>query len=94
MQIMALDRSVQAAPVSAPAAPVDQASESRDVVQAVKALNGTEMFGSDNELMFQRDRGTNRMVIRLVNRKTEEVVSQIPPEYVLRLAQDVKSSGS
>jgi len=94
MQMMALDRSVQAAPVTAPAAPVDQTTENRDVVQAVKALNGAEMFGSDNELMFQRDRGTNRMVIRLVNRKTEEVVSQIPPEYVLRLAQDLKTRGS
>jgi len=31
-------------------------------------------------------------VIRLVNRKTKEVVSQIPPEYVLRLASDLKLS--
>jgi uncharacterized FlaG/YvyC family protein len=30
------------------------------------------------------------MVIRVVNRRTNEVISQIPPEYVLRLAQDMK----
>jgi uncharacterized FlaG/YvyC family protein len=76
----------------APAAtvPVDQAAENREVVKAVKALNGTEMFGDDNQLTFRRDPETQRMVIRVVNRKTEEVVTQIPPEYVLRLAEDLK----
>ena len=93
MEIMALDRTVQSAPVTAQAIPVDKAAENRDAVQAVKALNGAQMFGQDNELMFQRDRSTNRMVIRLVDRKTDEVVSQIPPEYVLRLAEDMKQNG-
>jgi uncharacterized FlaG/YvyC family protein len=49
------------------------------------------MFGHDNELTFQRDLQTNRMVVRVVNRQTREVVSQVPPEYVLRLAEDMKS---
>jgi uncharacterized FlaG/YvyC family protein len=31
------------------------------------------------------------MVVRIVNRNTKEVVSQIPPEYVLRLAEDLKT---
>ena len=79
------------APASATIAP-DKAAQNRDVIQAVKALNGTEMFGQDNELMFQRDRQTQRMVIRLVNRQTNEVVSQIPAEYVLRLSGDIKNS--
>ena len=90
MEITAVDRSAQ--PMAAPAAtvPVDQAAENREVVKAVKALNGTEMFGDDNQLTFRRDPETQRMVIRVVNRKTEEVVTQIPPEYVLRLAEDLK----
>jgi uncharacterized FlaG/YvyC family protein len=90
MEITAVDRSAQ--PMVAPAAtvPVDQAAENREVVKAVKALNGTEMFGDDNQLTFRRDPETQRMVIRVVNRKTEEVVTQIPPEYVLRLAEDLK----
>jgi uncharacterized FlaG/YvyC family protein len=29
-------------------------------------------------------------VVRLVNRKTSEVVTQVPAEYVLRLAEDRK----
>ena len=89
MDITAVNR-VQALPATAPVIPVDQAAEKREVVQAVKALNGTEMFGQENELLFQRDTQTQRMVIRVVNRKTKEVVTQVPPEYVLRLADDLK----
>jgi uncharacterized FlaG/YvyC family protein len=78
-------------PATAPAEviPTDQAAENREVVRAVKALNGTEMFGDENELTFQRDAATHRMVVRVVNRRTREVVSQIPAEYVLRLAEDL-----
>ena len=68
-------------------------AEKREVVQAVKAVNGTEMFGSENELRFQKDPETNRFVVRVVNRKTREVISQVPEEYVLRLAQDLKKGG-
>ncbi len=89
MEPITLNRPPQVAPASVPV-PVDKAAENREVVQAVRALNGAEMFGQDNELLFQRDRQTQRMVIRVVNRKTNEVISQIPPEYVLRLAQDLK----
>jgi uncharacterized FlaG/YvyC family protein len=90
MDIVSLNQSLQVASAAAPAptTPVDQAAENRDVIQAVKALNGAEMFGHDNILMFQKDQQTHRMVIRVVNQKTQEVVSQIPPEYVLRLAAD------
>jgi uncharacterized FlaG/YvyC family protein len=68
---------------------MDKAAENREVVRAVKALNSTEMFG-ENELEFQRDPQTQRMLARVVNRQTKEVVSQIPPEYVLRLAETLK----
>ena len=30
------------------------------------------------------------MVVRIVNRKTGKVVDQIPPEYVLHLAEETK----
>jgi uncharacterized FlaG/YvyC family protein len=70
---------------------MDKAAENREVVRAVKALNGTEMFGEENQLTFRRDPETQRMVIRVVNRNTEEVITQIPEEYVLRLAADLKA---
>ncbi len=91
MDLSSVNRLSQGPPALAPVAPIDRTAETRDIVRAVKALNGTEMFGQDNELMFQRDRHTQRMVLQIVNRQTNEVVSQIPPEYVLRLAEDLKS---
>jgi len=90
MDITGIDRAAPSSHAPTPVAPVDHAAESREIVQAVKALNGTEMFGPENELRFQKDPLTQRMVVRLVNRKTSEVVTQVPPEYVLRLAEDAK----
>jgi uncharacterized FlaG/YvyC family protein len=74
----------------APAVPVEKAAENREIVQAVKALNSTGLFGQDNQLVFQRDQFSHRMVVRVINRKSQEVVSQIPAEYLLRLAEDLK----
>jgi len=88
MDITAVNRTIPVA--VAPEIPPEKAAEQRSIVQAVKALNGTEMFGQDNQLTFQRDPDTHRMVIQVINRKTHEVVSQIPPEYLVRLAEDLK----
>jgi uncharacterized FlaG/YvyC family protein len=92
MDINSVSRSVHTSVVAEVTIPVEKAAENREVVQAVKALNATEMFGQDNQLMFQRDPQSQRMVVRVVNRKTNEVVSQIPAEYILRLAADLKKS--
>ena len=89
MDATAIHRIPEAVP-TAPAADSAQPPVARDVIQAVKALNQTEMFGHDNQLEFQRDQASRRMVIRVVDRKTKEVISQVPPEYVLRLAEDLK----
>jgi len=90
MEITGIVRAVPGPHSPAPVAPVDVSAEARDVVKAVKALNGSEMFGPENELRFQKDPHSQRMIVRLVNRKTREVVTQVPPEYVLRLAEDGK----
>ena len=90
MDITALNRISQDLPSLATPVPAQKAAETREVVQAVKALNSTEMFGPENDLVFQKDPQTQRMVIKVVNRKTKDLVSQIPPEYVLRLAENLK----
>jgi uncharacterized FlaG/YvyC family protein len=56
-------------------------------------LNATEMFGQDNELVFQVDRQARRIVIQVINTKTKENVTQVPPAYVLRLSENLKNSG-
>jgi flagellar protein FlaG len=81
------------APASAPAqtsTPQPVSAERRALIQAVKAVNGSELFGQDNELTFVMDRNTRRAVVRIVNRKTREVIQQIPAEYVLRMAEEYK----
>ena len=93
MDITAINRSATSMHAPEPAVATDKVAEKREVVQAVKAVNGTEMFGPENELRFQRDPETNRFVVRVVNRKTREVISQVPEEYVLRLAEDMKRLG-
>lgn len=69
--------------------PIEKLSEHRELIQAVKALNAAELFGQNQELTFAVDRETRRPVVRIVDRKTNEVIRQIPPELVLRLAQDL-----
>ena len=91
MDLTAISSSATGVHAPAPTVPVDKAAEKREVVQAVKAINGTEMFGPENELRFQKDPETNRFVVRVINRKTKEVLSQVPEEYVLRLAEDLKN---
>ncbi|HUD98682.1 MAG TPA: flagellar protein FlaG [Bryobacteraceae bacterium] len=90
MEVNALSRITQAMPAAAMPIAADKAAENRQVVQAVKALNKTEMFGDDNGLEFEKDAQTQRMVVKVVNRQTKDVISQIPLEYVLRLAEDLK----
>jgi len=94
MDISAVTRTTQAPDLGAPAAPVEHSGQTRDVIQAVKALNATEMFGEENELTFHMDRQSRRMVVQIVNRNTKEVVSQIPPEYVVALSEDMKPGES
>ena len=92
MDITAINRGEVGLHAPAPVVQVDKTAEHRQVVQAVKAVNGTEMFGPENELRFQNDPQTKRIVVRVVNRNTREVISQIPAEYLLRLAEDLRKS--
>ena len=71
--------------------PSEQIPRQRELIQAVKAVNSAELFGQNNELTFVLDRETRRPIVRIVDRTTNEVIRQIPPEYILRMAQDLKS---
>jgi uncharacterized FlaG/YvyC family protein len=71
-----------------PTSPGEKTWQQPDMVQAVKAVNEAALFGQQYELNFDRDPNSGRTLLRLVDRKTREVVRQIPPDYVLRLARD------
>jgi uncharacterized FlaG/YvyC family protein len=74
-----------------PEVSVAQAAQSRQLLQAAKTVNESGVLGQ-NQLVFLVDRQTHRPVFRVVDRNTHQVVTQIPPEYVLRLAEDLGSS--
>jgi flagellar protein FlaG len=71
-----------------------QVAERRELVKAIQALNATEMFGENHELTFAYDRETKRPVVRIIDRQTKEVLRQIPPEYALRMAEELRSNKS
>jgi flagellar protein FlaG len=71
--------------------PRERAEQSR-LIQAVKYVNQSGVFGSSDELTFSADAETGRPVIRLVNKETKEVIRQIPAEYLLRLAERPEQS--
>ena len=72
--------------------PREAAQEQRTLIHAAKAVNAANLLGEDNELTFFLDRNTRRAVVRIVNKETREVVDQIPNEYVLRMAEELKRS--
>jgi flagellar protein FlaG len=76
--------------IAQPAAPNPIPEERRALIKAVDAINAARLFGGESELSFMIDRSTRRPVVRIVDRQTREVIQQIPAEYVLRMAEELK----
>ena len=89
MEISGVNRVLPAA-LDVNTIPVQTTANNREVVQAVKAVNQSDLLGDHNQLTFQQDPRTHRVVVKLVNRNTGEVVSQIPSEYVIGVAAELK----
>jgi uncharacterized FlaG/YvyC family protein len=68
--------------------PPKPTEDQKALIQAVKAVNASEMFGQENELTFRIDRAAGIAVVRIVNRKTGELVQEIPNEDVLKMAEE------
>jgi flagellar protein FlaG len=94
MEIAPVTVSTETGAAASASAVPEKSAENREAIQAVKAINAAGVLGQDNELTFQFDRATQRLVIQVVNRATNEVMSQIPPEYVLRLAEQLREAQS
>jgi uncharacterized FlaG/YvyC family protein len=73
--------------------PVPEAHERRELIAATKSINASGLLGQ-NQVVFMVDRQTRRPIIRVEDRDTHEVVLQLPPEYVLRLADSLRSKSS
>jgi flagellar protein FlaG len=69
-------------------APLKPTEDQKALIQAVKAVNTSNMLGEENELTFKIDRAAGIAVVRIVNRKTGELVQEIPNEQVLKMAEE------
>jgi flagellar protein FlaG len=89
MEIGRIDRAPDWSLVS-PAQPVtaEQRAERHQLVRAVKKVNETVFAADGREVVYSFDREAKRPVIRLVDKQTQEVIRQIPAEYLLRLAEE------
>lgn len=88
MNISSSNPIVSSTPPASVSIPPEEAAQRRQLVQAAKSVNVSGVLGQ-NQLVFSVDPSTHRMVMRVENRDTHEVVLQVPPEYVIRLSQDL-----
>jgi len=60
---------------------------------AVHTLNESGLVGEGREVTFSLDRATHIPVVKVVDTSTQEVITQWPPEYAIRLAESTQSGG-
>jgi flagellar protein FlaG len=89
MDTKSVERAASPVPVADPSLDQQHVEERRELVKAIKAINATELFGENYELTFVLDRETHRPLLRIIDRQTREVIRQLPPEYTLRLAEQI-----
>ena len=94
---MQIDIGVPYVPVQAPAINSGVSgkliTERRALVGAVAAINQSGALGPQRELSFLVDRATRRLVVRIVDVGSGEVVSQIPSTEVLAMASQAARLG-
>ena len=73
------------------ATPIDPkvAANNRLVSVAVKQLNAAGVAGSSHQFSIAIDPATHEAVVRIVDSSTNELVEQLPSEYILRVAQQL-----
>jgi uncharacterized FlaG/YvyC family protein len=72
----------------------EQQTLNRDLIRAVNAVNEAEALGDNYEITFQIDRTSRLPVTRIIDRTTNAVVSQVPAEYILQLADTLGKSAA
>ncbi len=73
-----------------PSSAAPQAAKNREIARAVREINEGGGIGSSSELRFSIDRDSGQPLIRIVDRVTDEVITQIPAEAALRVAEVIK----
>jgi len=83
---------IPAAVNSTPVSPSVRAHVSA-VAGAVRTLNESGIAGTGREVTFSLDPTTRIPVVKVVDKDTQEVITQWPSDYALRLAQTTTQGG-
>jgi uncharacterized FlaG/YvyC family protein len=73
-----------------PGAPVASPATNREVASAVQVLNQNGTAGPGREFSIAIDGKSRVPVVRIVDSKTNELIEQIPSQYILDLAEQIK----
>lgn len=65
--------------------------QQRDLEKLTEQLNKF-VQSRDNKLLFSLDDGSGRTVIKVVNRETDEIIRQFPPEEILSLSKMLREN--
>ncbi len=79
----------------------EQTAQSEETQKSIKKDTGTnkadfsklrdrlqEILNEDNlYIKFDKDKDTDKMILKIINNETKEVVQQIPPELSLKIAR-------
>lgn len=76
--------------------PVDKADDQKSVQQVESAVSKISDFVQNfqRDLQFSVDKDSDRLVVKVVDSETQEVIRQIPSEEALRIAKRLDSSES
>jgi len=76
------------APLNNPA-PVED-GRNTDIVPPVHSSNQTELAADHRELSFAVDPESDRVILRVIDEKTKDVVFQDPSDRILELAREMR----
>ncbi len=65
----------------------EEAAKNRELIKAIKTINEGGAIGPSSELRFAFDKTTGHVLIKIVDRVTNEVIAQVPSEGALRAAE-------
>jgi uncharacterized FlaG/YvyC family protein len=70
-------------------------AQGRDTIELSKLADKLhDLFGKDKEMKveFSKDKDSDKMIFKLIDNKTSEVLKQIPPEIVLKISKYITNT--
>jgi uncharacterized FlaG/YvyC family protein len=77
--------------LTAPVSPQER-QQRQQLIKAVESINSANLLGESSELTFAYGRQDRMMRLQVVNRKSKEVLREVPSDDVLRLANGSSST--